>query len=181
MLLNELHYILQYFSGMLNFQNLLVFLVVLSIVSAEWLDMSYHFDDQTVYWPTAKNFSRTLTQRGMTKEGPSYDISANEHGGTHSDSPSHFYEEGLTVDQISLEKLIGPAVVVNITQKTANNPDYRLSVKDLEEWESANGKIPDGAIVLMFSGWGKRYWPDYASFYGTATRNTSDLHFPGKK
>ena len=67
---------------------------------------------------------------------------------------------------------------MNISEKAAKDQDYQLSVKDLEDWEKANGKIPDGAIVLMFSGWGK-FWPDWSKFMRSDPGNISSLHMPG--
>ena len=92
---------------------------------------------------------------------------------------SFFYEGRKTLDQVLLDDLIGPAVVVNISEKAAKDPDYQLSVKDLEDWEKANGKMPDGAIVLMFSGWGK-FWPDWSKFMRSENiTSAKNLHFPG--
>ena len=159
-----------------------MFLIVFSCVAAEWLDMSYNFDNRTVYFPGFKPFTHILIHKGMTEGGyyyASYDISAAEHGGTHIDAPSHFYEYGMTLDQVPLTNLMGPAVVVNISEKAASNQDYLLSVKDLEDWELANGGIPDGAIVLLYSGWGK-FWPNETMFMRNDPGNVTSVHFSGK-
>ena len=159
-----------------------VFLASLSCLSAEWVDTSYNFDNQTIYWPGHTKFTHTLLYKGMTKDGyyyASYAISGSEHGGTHIDAPIHFYEGRKTLDQVLLNELIGPAVVVNISEKAAKDQDYQLSVKDLEDWKKANGKMPDDAIVLMFSGWGK-FWPDWSKFMRSDPGNISSVHMPGK-
>lgn len=160
---------------------LIFFLAVFNYASAEWVDMSYTFTNETIYWPGLKPFNHTLLHKGMNTAGyyySSYDISANEHGGTHTDAPSHFYEDGLSLDKVPLTSLIGPAVVVDISEKAARNQDYRLSVQDLEDWERNNGKIPDGAIVLQYSGWGK-FFPNKTSFFRNDPGNVTSLHFPG--
>ena len=157
------------------------FLALLGCLSAEWVDMSYNFDNQTIYWPGHTKFTHTLVHKGMTQAGyyyTLYDISGSEHGGSHIDAPIHFYEGRKTLDRVLLNELIGPAVVVNISEKAAKDQDYQLSVQDLEDWEKANGKIPDGAIVLMFSGWGK-FWPDWSKFMRSDPGNISSLHMPG--
>lgn len=44
-----------------------------------------------------------------------------------------------------------------------------------------HGRIPDGAIVLIRTGWGGR-WPDRARYLGTARTGAAavpELHFPG--
>jgi kynurenine formamidase len=70
-------------------------------------------------------------------------------------------------------------VVVDVTQAAARDRDYRLTVNDLQAWESRHGRIPEGAIVLMRSGWG-RYWPDKQRYLGSDTPgDPKTLHFPG--
>src|SRR5581483_2891351 len=149
---------------------------------AKAVDLTWTFDAATVYWPTEKPFALEVEHRGVTEGGFFYAsnrFSAPEHGGTHLDAPQHFAEHGLTVDALPLAAGIGPAVVVDVTAAAARDRDYRLAVDDLARWEHAHGRIPDGAIVLMRSGWG-RFWPDKARYLGTATPgDTAHLHFPG--
>jgi kynurenine formamidase len=102
-----------------------------------------------------------------------------EHGGTHIDAPIHFGESRLAVDEIPLHKLIAPAVVIDARLSVTENPDYRLSRKDLERWESRYGPIQQGAVVLMWTGWGEG-WPDKSRYLGSPTpSDPSTLHFPG--
>jgi kynurenine formamidase len=82
-----------------------------------------------------------------------------EHSGTHSDFPAHFIADGATVDSYDPGLLLAPAVVINIAEKAAENPDAMVEPADLEAWEAANGTIPEGAVVLMNSGWAAR-WPN---------------------
>lgn len=146
------------------------------------VDLTYTFDEATIYWPTEKGFELEQGPHGKTDAG--YFYAANrfrgpEHGGTHMDAPIHFSEKGATADQVPLSDLVGPAVVVDVSSAAARDADYRLAVSDLEEWESKHGRIPDGAIVLMRSGWGAR-WPDRKAYLGTDhPGDTANLHFPG--
>jgi len=89
-----------------------------------WVDLTYAFDSTTIYWPTATPFRRTVVSAGRTPAGFYYaanDFSAAEHGGTHIDAPIHFAEGKLTVDRIPLEQFIGPAVVVDVSQRAATD------------------------------------------------------------
>jgi len=146
------------------------------------VDLTYPFDDRTIAWPTNKPFQWRKTDWGMTAGGYWYasgDFAMSEHGGTHMDAPLHFGKDRSAVDEIGINRLIGPAVVVDVTTAASENRDYRLSVGDLKGWEAAYGRIPDGAIVLMRSGWG-RHWPDKKQYLGTdAPGDTKNLHFPG--
>src|SRR5690242_18573167 len=119
---------------------------------AQPIDLTYSFDEKTVYWPTSKSFEWKLVQHGKTPAGYFYssaDYGANEHGGTHLDAPVHFHQDGASVDQIPIAKLVGPVLVVDVSPNCAHNPDYRVSPDDLTTWEKQHGRIPYGAIVLI--------------------------------
>jgi kynurenine formamidase len=47
-----------------------------------------------------------------------------EHGGTHIDAPIHFAEGRNTVDEIPLEQLMGPAVMIDVSDRCADDADY---------------------------------------------------------
>jgi len=146
------------------------------------VDLTYSFDDQTVYWPKNLNFHRKDTARGMNEKGFWYasgTFSASEHGGTHLDAPIHFASSGISVDEIPVERLLGPAVVIDIREASQQNPDYGLTVQDITNWESQNGPIKKNDLVLVQTGWGK-YWPDPRKYLGSTTPdNPLTLHFPG--
>lgn len=146
------------------------------------IDLTYAFDDQTVFWPTNQPFRWEKTDWGMTAAGYWYasgNFTMSEHGGTHIDAPIHFGKGRHTLDQIPLYRLTGPAVVLDVREAVTGNRDYLLSVYDLKGWESRHGPIPVGAIVLMFTGWGQ-YWPDKVKYLGSDTPNdATTLHFPG--
>lgn len=88
----------------------------------EWIELSYPFNNETIYWPTSLAFKHTKVFDGFTEGGfyvSKYDISGAEHGGTHLDAPSHFGEGKWTADQIPLDRLIGPAIKIDISSKAA--------------------------------------------------------------
>jgi kynurenine formamidase len=149
---------------------------------AKMVDLSYSFGPQTIYWPTAEPFKLQRVALGRTPAGYFYaanNISTAEHGGTHMDAPIHFAESRLSADQVPLSNCIGPAVVIDVSQQAQRDPDYRLSADDVLQWERRHGRITDGAIVIMHSGWGKR-WPDKGSYLGTdVALDVANLHFPG--
>lgn len=148
---------------------------------ARWVDLTHPFDEKTIYWPTAQSFKLEVVHKGTTPGGWWYEsnnYSASEHGGTHLDSPVHFAEGKWSVDQIPLERLIGPAVVINLSTKI-RKPDYQVSVKDITDWEAKEGAIGSGTMVLVYTGWSKR-WPDKKSYLGTdQPGDVKNLHFPG--
>jgi kynurenine formamidase len=148
------------------------------------VDLSHAFDANTVYWPTAEGFKLETDFEGMTDKGyfySAYRYSAAEHGGTHLDSPVHFAKGRHTVDEIPLDQLMGNGIVIDVTGECTANSDYQVKVADFEKWERRNGRIKPGTIVLLRTGFGKRY-PDRKSYLGTDERGAdavAKLHFPG--
>lgn len=149
-----------------------------------WHDLSYDLSTETLYWPTAQPFRLDTVAYGETPAGFFYSafvFQASEHGGTHLDAPLHFGAGRRSVDQIPLDDLVGPAVVINISARAAADHDYLVSVSDIKEWESVHGTVPTGAMVLLFTGHGSN-WPDPISYLGTDMRGPDAvplLHFPG--
>jgi kynurenine formamidase len=152
--------------------------------SGRIVDLSYAFDSETVYWPTAEGFRLEKDFEGVTEKGYYYaanKYAAAEHGGTHIDAPIHFARGRHTVDRIPLEQLLGEAVVVDVARQAGADADYQVSTNDLLQWEKAHGQIPRGAILLIRTGYGK-YWPDRKRYMGTDERGAAavpKLHFPG--
>jgi kynurenine formamidase len=148
------------------------------------VDLSHTYDTTTIFWPTAEPFQLTTVSAGMTPGGYYYaanNFSTSEHGGTHLDSPIHFAEGKATVDQIPLDRLVGPAVVIDVMQASDANADYLITTADIQRAEAADGPIPANAIVLLRTGFSRR-WPDAAKYLGTAERGdagVAKLHFPG--
>ena len=95
------------------------------------------------------------------------------------DSPVHFSEGSWRSQQIPIERLIGPGVILDVTEKASANPDYRVTVQDLRDWEYKHGAIPHGAIVIMNSGWDKHY-PNKSKTFGSNTpSDDATFHVPG--
>ena len=149
------------------------------------VDLSHDYSKETIYWVTAKQFDMDTVFAGQTEGGFYYsanNFSTAEHGGTHLDAPIHFAENGLTVDQIPLESLIGPAIKIDVSANALANRDYLISIDDLKSWESHAGiNIPNGSIVLLETGYSK-FYPDHIKYMGTDQRGPEAvklLHFPG--
>ncbi len=141
------------------------------------LDLSYPLNGQTNFWPGDDYEPFTLeTIATLEKDGVlSKSMRLPEHIGTHIDAPNHFEPNQPSVAQIKPQDLIGPGVVINITPQAEAEPDYGLTLKDIQDWERQHGRIPDGAIVLLNTGWG-RFWSTPERFQGRDTRG--NLHFP---
>lgn len=152
------------------------------LAAATVVDLSWPLGHDTLFWPTStETFSLSVVHHGPTDGGYFYaanNFCAPEHGGTHLDAPLHFAEQGHPVDAIPLDHLVAPVVVIDVTEAAAADPDYLLEPAAVIAWEDTHAQIPAGAIVLLRTGWGKR-WPDRALYFGSAeVGSAADLHFP---
>ena len=99
-----------------------------------------------------------------------------EHNCTHLDVPAHFITGGRFSPEMSLDELVRPLVVIDISARAAANADAEVLESDLVGFERGNGRIPRGAVVAMNSGWAAR------STSVAAYRNIGAdglQHFPG--
>jgi kynurenine formamidase len=147
------------------------------------VDLSHEYSGDAIFWPTAEGFTLDVVSEGITPQGYYYaanNFSGAEHGGTHVDAPVHFAKGRWSVEQIPLDQLVGPAMVVDVSAKAAADSDYQVSVADLTAWEQSHGSF-HGTIALIRTDYSKR-WPDAERYLGTAERGESavaKLHFPG--
>src|SRR5436190_21470376 len=77
------------------------------INSAKLVDLSYSFDENTVYWPNAEGFRHRKDSWTMTPNGYWYaagEFTSAVHGGPHTDSPIHFAKGKRTLDQIPVSQ-----------------------------------------------------------------------------
>jgi len=150
----------------------------------EIVDLSHTYDAQTIYWPTAEGFQLRKDADGVTPAGYYYAANSfftSEHGGTHIDAPIHFAQGHQAVDKIPLDRLIGSAVVIDVVEQSERNADYQITIDDIQRFEQTNGAIPADTIVLLRTGFSKR-WPDAMRYLGTTVRGAEgvkQLRFPG--
>lgn len=147
------------------------------------VDLTHAFDERTLYWPTSPSaFELKTLAHGDTPGGyfySSYAFSTPEHGGTHIDAPLHFARGGRSTADLPLEQLVGNAAVIDVTRQAAADPVYRLTVADVEAFESKHGRIAPATIVLLRTGW-SRFWGDRKAYFGDDTPgDATQLRFPG--
>lgn len=98
-----------------------------------------------------------------------------EHTGTHWGAPGHFNEGEVLADQMDPADLFLPAVKIDVREKSRHNADYAVTIDDIKAWERQHGRIPNGAAVIIWTGW-DRLW-------GTPAYPNQDadgvLHQPG--
>lgn len=107
-------------------------------------------------WP----FSRELISR-YDEKGPHVywnNLKLCEHTGTHFDAPVHWLtgRDFDDVSQVPVQRLVAPAVVIDLTGEAQDEPSFLLEQKHVEAWIRQHGPLPEGAWLLYRTGWSRR-------------------------
>ena len=141
------------------------------------VDLSYAINDKQVPWPGDEKMFEAKVNASIEKNGYfTRSFWMLEHYGTHLDAPAHFPPGKTTVDQIPAKQFFGPAVVLDVRAEGAKDADYQLPPARVEDWEKRHGRVPEGAIVLLRTGWASR-WPDAKKYRNQDAQGK--MHFPG--
>jgi kynurenine formamidase len=150
-----------------------------SLKTAKYIDLTHAFEPVQPVWPGFSNATFKPAVAGQDIEGyvkkgeeftydkhgfvaSAYELTTDQYG-TQLDPPSHWNPLGATISDLPATYAVRPLVVINIADKVKADEGYHLQVSDIEEWEKAHGRIPEGAVVFVRSDWYKR-WSDTARF-----------------
>ncbi len=153
----------------------------INLARARILDLTHAINDHLPPWPgDTKSFEARPNAR-IERDGYfTRSFWMLEHYGTHLDAPAHFPPGKTTVDQIPADRLVGPAVILDVRDDAGRIPagsaDYCLPVAQIEKWEQLHGPIPERAIVLLRTGCAE-HWPDSDRYRGMDSAGS--MHFPG--
>ena len=103
-------------------------------------------------------------------------FSMGEHSATHMNAPKAFYPSGHGIDAYGAASLVTPAVVVDVRRQVAGNACYEPTPTDVLAWEKRNGRITEGSIVLLYTGWQSK-WDDVDAYLGVSP--SGKMAFPG--
>ena len=138
------------------------------------VDLGHALSAASPSWSGEPAFSRTPTAT-IAKDGyEAGTFTSEEHFGTHLDAPAHFGGH-WTTDRIPVDRLVRPAVCIDVEASVARDEDYRVTVDDIKAFEARTGAIAEGMVVLIATGW-DRYWAEPAKYMNV--RN-GVKHFPG--
>lgn len=142
------------------------------------IDLTHPLNDRSPNWEGSKESPFRSAELGNIERDGYYSrtFSTQEHYGTHLDAPAHFAAGGWTVDQIPADRLVGPLAVIDVHHRVAGNPDYEVSVEDVNTWEAAYGQITSGSVVIAYTGWDSR-WETQESFRNEGGDGLT--HYPG--
>ncbi len=147
-----------------------------TITYSQVVDLSHVIDTNIPLWPGDPAVVFETVAQFDTDGYYLRKFTIGEHSATHMNASNSFIANGTGIDAYSPESLVVPAVVIDIRDKTSDNPDYALTKKDVLKWEKEHGKIRPGSVVLLYTGWQEK-WDDPVAFFNEDT--DGGLHFPG--
>ena len=140
------------------------------------IDLTHPMHDDMVFWPGGVPFKKERLVDYDTGGYQLHKFIMGENTGTHVDAPSHFIKGNKSIDQLALDQLILPMVVLDAQDAVSKNNDYELTPADIRNWEAKHDKVPANSLFVMNSGWHKRFdAPEkYRNLDGDGV-----MHFPG--
>lgn len=128
---------------------------IVDILPDSVVDLSLPLEDGMITYPTRAHtpFAASVLGRHAVEGRETRKVTLGSHCGTHIDAASHFVPNGETVDQIPLDKLVGPAWLVDVGT---------LAPGTIIETETILSQLPDGLIQRLL------IRTDWSSFWNTA-------------
>jgi kynurenine formamidase len=156
--------------------------IVQMLQSKQFVDLTHAFSPGIPHWPgfpdeervTTYHYDEGIGSRGRGFLAHEYKIPGQ--WGTHVDPPAHFVKGKRFLDDIPVKEMVLMLVVIDVSKKAEQNPDYQIAMDDVRAWEAKYGQIPANAFVAMRTDWSKR-WPNPDHM-----RNADDkgvAHYPG--
>lgn len=160
-------------------QAVLALLEAIKTQHVQVIELTHPMDEGSPYWPAGRDRS-PFTAKVMVNFDlrPSFarDLTLAEHFGTHLDAPAHALRGGRTVDQLPVAQFLSAAGVVDVWEAVEANPDYLVSVADIERHGKRHGALPSGGSVFFYTGWANR-WPSQERYIHEDEQGVK--HFPG--
>lgn len=139
-----------------------------SFKKAKYVDLTHTITPSIPVWsgfgpskfePTVNpKTGKPYTYQNDGFEATHYDLSTDQFG-TQLDPPAHWNPNYPAIDELPATFAVRPLVVIPIPDKVARDPNYHLTVQDIQDWESRHGRIPQGSVVFVRSDWSKE-WPN---------------------
>ena len=139
-----------------------------SLKEAKYVDLTHAIAPSIPVWAGfgASKFEPTLNPKTGKQytykedgfEATHYNLSTDQIG-TQLDPPAHWNPDYPAIDELPATFAVRPLVVIPIQDKVAKDPNYHLTVSDIQTWEKKHGPIPEGSVVFVRSDWSKE-WPN---------------------
>ncbi|MEE8366921.1 MAG: cyclase family protein [Thermoanaerobaculia bacterium] len=131
-------------------------------------DLSQPLNQDAPSWPYYPPFEVKYIKRKAEHGVNAQYIQTSNHMGTHLDAPRHFVTGGMTIDEIPLEWLCGPGVIVDLTDEMDSLAAYT------PEMIESRVEVKEGDLLFLHTGWHR-----YGQFGETPDEERYILVHPG--
>jgi kynurenine formamidase len=138
----------------------------------KFFDLTHTLDSSIPSWTGACGFTNEIVldyHQGLRTQKIVMDGGI----GTHMDAPSHFYKNAPSISDLPLESLMPPLCIIDCSQKSS--PDFQIGLKDLEDFETKYGKVPNNSVIVGSTGW-EKFWKSPEKYRQVDSRGK--MHFP---
>ncbi len=146
--------------------------VIMDLRKYNLIDLTHSLSNEIPHWENGCGFENKIhsdyTDNKTQVSMRVHHIKMSAGIGTHMDAPKHFFADGKTIEEISLNQLLAPCIVINLSKNI--DEKYQLTANDVKEFERNYGKINKNSFVIVYTGWG-RYW-------STPDKYRNNLVFP---
>lgn len=118
------------------------------------IDLTHTLDEKTPTWEGECGFHRKIVL--------DYDVCARVYeyqclggAGTHIDAPSHFFPNGVHIDEICVEDLVAPLCIIDLLGEL--RPNSQIDIREIETYEKNYGEITAGSFVVAHTGWWRNW------------------------
>ncbi len=140
------------------------------------LSLSHEITEDIPLWPGDPEVQFTPVAQMETDGYYLRRFSLGEHSGTHINAPRSFIRDAAGIESYNAASLVVEAVIIDVTARTRENSDYVISLADIEAWERKHGIIPQGSLIIFYTGWDE-LWGTPEQFLKEDFEG--NLHFPG--
>lgn len=112
-------------------------------------DLSQPLDSNVSFWPFYPPFEAKYFKRKAEHGVNAQYIQTSNHIGTHLDAPRHFVTNGMTIDEIPMEWLYGPGVIVDLRDEMDELAVYT------PEMIEKRVKVEEGDLLVLHTGWSR--------------------------
>lgn len=136
------------------------------------IDLSHSLSPDIPTWGGSCGFALEV-KKDYDKVFRVHQIKMHAGAGTHMDAPSHRYEGGLSIADLSVEHFVAKGCIIDVRHQA--HADYEISLKDIAAYEKDHGIIPQGSLVIGHTGW-HRFWKEPSAYRNVDAKG--QMHFP---
>jgi len=142
------------------------------------IDLTHPLNDHSPNWEGTSESPFHAHELGNIERDGYYSriFSTQEHYGTHLDAPAHFAAGAWTVEEIPVDRLVRPMVVLDVRSNVNGNGDYEVRIEDVSRFEHLHGKISSGSVAVAYTGW-DAHWQRHEDFRNEQQDGLP--HYPG--